>query len=153
MEDQIQQDRDRRRALKNELNDQQSKIGLGDDNSKYGKDGELFALRDKCFEIQSGKYTYKLCMFDEGFQIEDGRKTSLGKFDDIRTNEKTGVRTMKWKNGAKCWNGPHRSATVFLTCGSQTQLLSSDEPQTCEYEFQMESHIGCDDIFKELNNM
>ena len=152
LEHQIQQESERRRALKKELDDQKSMIGLGD-NLKYGKEGELFTLRDKCFEIQSGKYTYKLCIFDEGFQIEDGRKTSLGKFDGIATDEKTGIRTMKWKNGAKCWNGPHRSATVFLTCGSQTQLLSSDEPQTCEYEFQMESHIGCDDIFKRINNI
>jgi protein kinase C substrate 80K-H len=152
LDDQIKREKSRIAVMKHDLDDLKNKIGF-DDNFKYGKEGELYSLRDKCFEIQSGKYTYKLCLFGGSFQIEDGGKTSLGKFESISTNETTGLRTMKWKGGVKCWNGPQRSATIFLTCGSQTQLLSSDEPQTCEYEFEMESHIGCDDLFKQNNNI
>ena len=152
LEDQIKEENSKINLMKTDLEDLKSKIGF-DDKFKYGKEGEFFSVRDKCFEIQAGKYTYKLCMFGESFQVEGVGKTSLGKFESITTNETSGIRTMKWKDGAKCWNGPKRSATVFLRCGSQTQVLSSDEPQTCEYEFEMESHIGCDDLFKRRNNI
>ena len=63
-------------------------------------------------------------------------------------DEETGERVMKWDKGAKCWNGPQRSATVFLSCGPETKLISADEPDTCRYVFKMESHIACDDIYK-----
>ena len=63
-------------------------------------------------------------------------------------DEETGDRVMKWEGGAKCWNGPKRSATVFVTCGAMTRVLSADEPRTCEYEMRMESHIACDEGYR-----
>jgi hypothetical protein len=37
---------------------------------------------------------------------------------------------------------------VFVTCGAETKMISADEPNVCEYEFKMESHIGCDDRYR-----
>jgi len=62
--------------------------------------------------------------------------------------EEDGSRVMKWENGAKCWNGPKRSATVYVTCGPETKLISADEPDTCCYVFEIESHIACDEAYK-----
>lgn len=58
-------------------------------------------------------------------------------------------RVMKWENGAKCWNGPKRSATVYMTCGREHKIISANEPDTCRYVFEMETYLACDDAYKE----
>jgi len=127
---------------------------LGDE-IKYGPDGILYALRDDCYEILSNKYTYELCMFGKSLQREGsskGKGTDLGSWDGFVEKE-NGLLILKWSKGQKCWNGPQRSSTVFVTCGVQTKLLSADEPNICEYEFKMESHIACDDAFKTFHGI
>ena len=124
----------------------------GSNDSKYGIDGELFIMRDTCHKIESGKYEYEVCIFGKATQRDigtNGRGTSLGSWDKVQMNN--GQRTLKWNNGDKCWNGPHRSAEVIVTCGGTTKILSGDEPETCRYVFEMESPIACDDQFK-VNN-
>jgi len=134
-------------SLRSQVSKLDEKIG-GKDKSKYGTNGELYVLRDECFEIKGGKYVYELCLFQDANQKEGKSKTALGTWEGINYKKKLGQYVMKWVNGQKCWNGPRRSATVLVTCGKETKILSADEPNMCEYEFRMESPIGCDEKFK-----
>merc|ERR1712008_654528 len=87
--------------------------------------------------------------FKEAKQKEGSNQggTDMGKWTGMEIEE-DGSRVMKWENGAKCWNGPKRSATVYVTCGPETELISADEPDTCRYVFEMRSHIACDGAYK-----
>jgi protein kinase C substrate 80K-H len=51
---------------------------------------------------------------------------------------------------AKCWNGPMRSATVELSCGTTNALLSISEPEKCEYRFRVTSPALCWPLDKEV---
>jgi hypothetical protein len=67
----------------------------------YGEHFEFFSFRSKCFELEAGSYTYKVCPFDnakQGF-------TSLGDWKGL-TNDNT---VMEFSGGQSCWNGPARS--------------------------------------------
>ena len=127
----------------------------GAKESRYGREGELYALKDKCFSVTAGKYTYEGCVFGNAAQKEGSAKsgTGLGQWEGADYEEETGKRILKWTNGVKCWNGPKRSATAYITCGAETKVLSADEPDTCRYVLQMESHIACDDTFKNLHDL
>ena len=150
--------RDRDSALsqaRNKLKNLEDKIG-GRNEPKYGADGELYGIRDSCYSVESGKYEYEVCIFKKASQRDKGEKsggTNLGQWVGMSQDEETGQRVMKWDNGTKCWNGPARSATVYLTCGAETKLLTADEPSTCEYVFTMESHIACDHDFKQEHGL
>jgi protein kinase C substrate 80K-H len=144
-------------ALKRTLESLKEVIG-GDDPDKFGPDDELHAIRDECFSVEEGKYEYELCMFGKATQKDKGTKaggTDLGKWKEANTEAVSDgggheyqQRVWKWDNGAKCWNGPQRSATAYVTCGAATVVLSADEPSTCQYVLQMESPIACDDDFR-----
>ncbi len=126
------------------------------DEGKYGPDGVLYSIRDECFEIVANKYTYELCMFGKSYQREGGKKgtgTDLGSWSGLTAKKEKGSLKYKWSNGQKCWNGPKRSATVIVTCGTQNKLVSADEPNICEYEFKMESFVACDEAFRVLHNI
>ena len=141
--------------LRGEIEDLERKIG-GRDEHKYGADGELYGIRDSCYAVESGKYEYEVCMFKKATQRDKGQKgggTHLGNWAGMSRDEESGQRVMKWDKGTKCWNGPARSATVYVTCGAETKLLTADEPSTCEYVFTMESHIACDDEFKQEHGL
>jgi protein kinase C substrate 80K-H len=105
-----------------------------------GENGELHSMADQCYSVLAGKYTYEVCVFGRASQKEGkGGGTTLGNWRGIERDEESGDRVMK------C---PQRSATVFVTCGAEHKLLSADEPDTCRYVFEMESPIGCDDVYK-----
>ncbi|GAX10980.1 protein kinase C substrate 80K-H [Fistulifera solaris] len=141
-------------TLETELENLQSKISDmvdlvdGGNDGSYGPDGELYSMKNSCHSIDSGKYTYKLCLNDSATQSEGGSGgTNLGKWDGASVDN-DGTRVWKWTNGAKCWNGPKRSATVRVTCGIENQIISADEPETCRYVFEMESPIACDESYR-----
>jgi hypothetical protein len=132
-----------------EVRELEDSIG-GNDGMEMGKEGELYAMKDQCFSLEAGKYEYEVCIFGSAKQRDIGQKsggTDLGKWSRLEIDEESGQRTMLWENGAKCWNGPQRSATVHVTCGAETKVLTADEPDTCRYVFTMESPIGCDEHF------
>lgn len=142
--------------LKKRISEKKAEFGIDDDDAKYGIDGELYSIRDECFDIISGKYTYEVCLFKRAYQREGEAKTGgtdLGKFEGTTIDEKTGSRVWSWKGGAKCWNGPQRSAKVIITCGAENKLISADEPNICEYEFRMESYVACDEKYRLTNNL
>lgn len=129
------------------ITDAWKEIG-GKEPTKMGRNGELHALSDKCFDVEAGKYTYELCIFGKAAQKEGKSSTSLGQYANIEYNDETGERILRWQNGQKCWNGPARSATAYVACGAETKVISAHEPDTCQYVMHMESHIACDEALK-----
>lgn len=130
-------------------------IGQDDDgNNKYGGDGELYSLRQTCLEMPAGKYIYELCLFKSSKQKEGKHSggTDLGQWSGASVTD-DGQRVWSWENGAKCWNGPKRSAWAYLTCGATTKIISADEPETCKYVFEVESHIACDEAYRLKKNL
>lgn len=142
----------RTKDLETEMKGMLAAIG-GKNGNKLGPNGELAAFKDECFSVTAGKYIYEACPFGKAQQKDrddsKGRGTHLGQWKRMDFDEETGQRIMRWEDGAKCWNGPNRSATVYVTCGAETKVLSADEPDTCRYVLQMESYIACDDAYKE----
>jgi protein kinase C substrate 80K-H len=137
-----------KRDLQRTISDTWKDIG-GQDGDQMGENGELHALADKCYDVLAGKYTYEVCIFGGAVQKEgSGGGTSLGHWKGTDRDPETGDRMLLWTDGQKCWNGPKRSATVYVTCGSETKLISADEPETCTYVLEMTSHIACDDEYK-----
>jgi len=133
----------------------QDQIG-GKEDQKFGVDGELYGIRDSCHKVESGKYEYEVCIFGKATQRDKGQTgggTNLGSWSGMKKDDSTGELVLIWNKGTKCWNGPQRSATVFLTCGAESKVLSADEPRTCEYEMKMESHIACDDKFRDSHGL
>jgi hypothetical protein len=137
-----------KKAADDSIRDLQASVG-GDDPNKFGPDGELHSIKDSCFSITTGKYTYELCMFGQAKQKdENSGGTDLGTWSEATVDEEAGQRVWKWERGAKCWNGPQRSALAYVTCGKDTKVLSADEPETCLYVLQVESYVACDDAFR-----
>jgi hypothetical protein len=138
-----------RKSLEKKLKDLEDDIG-GKDGTKYGPNGELHYLRNDCLDVIAGKYIYEVCLFGKASQKEKGghSSTSLGNWRGIEIDEATGDRLLKWENGLKCWNGPSRSATVHVTCGAETKMISAEEPDTCRYVLEMEAPFACDDGLK-----
>jgi hypothetical protein len=126
----------------------------GRDGNALGRDGEIHSIANKCFEVVAGKYTYELCLSGKAQQKEGSSKsgTNLGHWEGIEYlkdgDDGSSTRVLKWENGVKCWNGPKRSATVYLKCGPDHKVLSADEPDTCRYVFQMETYLACDEAYK-----
>jgi len=148
-------DRDRKNIRK-DVDTLKEKIGY-DDPEKFGDDGELHALKDKCFEIDTGKYTYELCMFGEAQQKDTGSKgrgTNLGRWSGLDIDEETGKWLWRWDKGQKCWNGPQRTATAYVTCGEEMAVVkSAEEPEMCRYVLDVESYIACDEAFAVLHEL
>jgi protein kinase C substrate 80K-H len=134
------------------MKDMLAAIG-GKKGDKLGPNGELATFKDECFSFTAGKYIYEACPFKKAHQKDrddsKGSGTNLRQWKGMEFDEESRQRIMRWEGGAKCWNGPNRSATVYVTSGAETKVISADEPETCRYVLQMESHIACDDAYKE----
>jgi protein kinase C substrate 80K-H len=144
-----------KREIQNEVNNDWKDIG-GKDGTEMGPDGELHVLANQCISVDAGKYTYETCIFGKATQRDIGQKvggTGLGSWKGMSIDDESGRRVMTWDGGMKCWNGPQRSATVYISCGAETKLISADEPDTCRYVMEMESHIACDEAYRVANDL
>lgn len=54
---------------------------------------------------------------------------------------------LEFNNGDKCWNGPRRSATVFVQCSDKQELKKITETSRCRYSVEIESPLGCSEDF------
>jgi len=118
------------------------------DDQKFGPSGLLYALKDTCETFDTTQYQYEICFFGKAFQRDSGQTTGgtdLGKWQGLHITD--GMLSFSFENGAKCWNGPARSAHIKVTCGQETKLTAVDEPEICTYHFEMESYIMCDSLF------
>ncbi|KAK1411059.1 hypothetical protein QVD17_37603 [Tagetes erecta] len=115
----------------------------------FGPEMEFYSLYGQCLEIKENKYVYKVCPFKEATQMEGHSTTRLGQWDKFDESYKV----MLFTNGDKCWNGPHRSLTVRLRCGSKVELADIDEPSRCEYSALLTTPALCQEgRLKELED-
>ena len=121
---------------------------------------EMFSFHGGlCLELESGEYRYNICPGGKASQNKKNSSssssgTSLGVNNyGIEKDEKTNSLILKFTGGLKCWNGPNRSAAVYITCGSSHAILTATEPETCVYEFTMQSTIACDDDFAKIHDL
>ena len=156
LEDQIAKLEIEKKDMKKAIEASTDSIGGDNWTETLGKDGELFGMKDKCFSFEAAKYVYDLCLFQRAKQNPGG--VHLGDWigQQIERGEEEqdlSQRVWTWQNGAKCWNGPHRSVEALVTCGVETKILSADEPETCRYVFEVESPIACDAEFRLFHNL
>jgi len=114
----------------------------------FGLHEEFSPLKGQCFELTDREYVYKLCPYGKATQKnkDGGAETNLGSkmvWVDKETNRYT---IQKYEAGAQCWNGPARSTTVYLSCGSENKLTYVNEPSRCEYEMHFKTPALCDEI-------
>lgn len=96
--------------------------------------------------MSANSYTYEVCFHDKASQKQDGRSTSLGKFDRFgnrANNADDKYRFMYFSNGEYCWNGPARSLEVEFVCGEEVKVLTVTEPAKCEYNMKLSSPAVC----------
>ncbi|EAU82449.1 endoplasmic reticulum protein [Coprinopsis cinerea okayama7 len=109
----------------------------------FGTRGEWKKLDNECLNLNTGDYTYELCLFKEAKQKPNsgGQTFSLGRFSSW--NNAPGVEVgspeyyskMFYKHGTRCWNGPERSVVVLLSCGVENAVTNVQELEKCEYQF------------------
>nr|WVH01963.1 protein kinase C substrate protein [Naematelia aurantialba] len=121
---------------------------LGKMKEQYGPDAEWKKLDGTCIEKGAGGYVYELCFFGRVNQKSpNGPTTHLGTFAEWNMSASPGsyeyYTRQKYLNGAKCWNGPMRSATIDLQCGTTNEILSISEPEKCEYHLKATSPALC----------
>jgi len=111
----------------------------------YGDDGEFMVLAGQCFEYTDNEYTYKMCPFDSCSQRNKngGAETRLGSWHNWVGSNGAKYSKMKFHNGQGCWNGPSRSATVIVRCGTDNILSQVTEPNRCEYEMHFQTPAAC----------
>ncbi|CAE6522222.1 unnamed protein product [Rhizoctonia solani] len=141
-------------ALRNserELKDSEEALTKLEGGGHYGKDGEWKKLDGTCLEKDTGEYTYSVCLFGSATQKSnrDHASHNLGHFSGW--NDKEGVvpgsyeyyTRQCYKGGARCWNGPERSVTFDITCGTENTIQTIAEPEKCEYLFTGTSPALC----------
>ncbi|CAL9693121.1 unnamed protein product [Knipowitschia caucasica] len=101
----------------------------------FGPNAEFAYMYSQCYELTTGEYVYKLCPFNRVSQKPKfgGSETNLGTWGKWAGPEDNIYAVMKYEHGTGCWQGPNRSTTVKLTCGTETVVTSTSEPSRCEY--------------------
>ncbi|BES91167.1 Glucosidase 2 subunit [Nesidiocoris tenuis] len=128
-------------SLEQEISQIKEKLSLD-----YGPEDEFAPLDGQCFTHTDREYIYKLCLFNQVTQApkSDGSEIRLGAWSGwVEANGKS---AMLYDKGQSCWNGPQRSTTVLVECGSDNELLSVSEPNKCEYLMQFKTPAACKPI-------
>lgn len=114
-----------------------------EESTDYGADSAFYKLKGACLDYQEAQYRYSVCPF--GRATQDG--THLGTFSGWAASADGSNKweKMLFTGGTMCWNGPARSLTVTVICGSVDKVHSVTEPEKCTYAGIMESPAACDD--------
>ncbi|GFR12149.1 glucosidase 2 subunit beta [Trichonephila clavata] len=114
-------------------------------DADFGSREQFAVLKGQCFDYEDREYTYRFCPFDKASQIakSGGSDVNLGRWGSWAGPEDNKYSKMRYDNGQLCWNGPSRSTTVLLQCGIENKLLSSIEPNRCEYLFEFSTPAAC----------
>ncbi|SCU85365.1 LADA_0D07074g1_1 [Lachancea dasiensis] len=62
--------------------------------------------------------------------------------------EKDSGLILQYSHGDKCWNGPARSAQIYLRCAQEFKIHSVQEPTRCHYTFDISGPLGCNPNFR-----
>jgi protein kinase C substrate 80K-H len=124
----------------------------------YKDNLEFLALKNECFTMNDGKYTYSMCVLGDVTQQElgGGNKVTLGKFDAIdegRTEKGEHFLTIRHHKGQHCHVHGARKAEVSVTCAAEHALLSASEPAICSYALDFESPLACTPEFAKINGL
>ncbi|KAJ1960750.1 hypothetical protein GGI12_003636 [Dipsacomyces acuminosporus] len=113
------------------------------------------SLKDECFSLNTGEYTYEICLLDRASQIsnKDQSRQNLGSFTEFGTKTElnsdgsqsvtTDYTVHKFLHGTKCWNGPNRSLIATFECAQDIKVLSVTEPEKCEYHAKVTGPFAC----------
>ncbi|KAF0029412.1 hypothetical protein F2P81_018517 [Scophthalmus maximus] len=128
-----------------EISDLRKKLAID-----YGTDWEFLFLNSQCYKLKVYEYTYTLCPFNQVTQENTaGTEVSLGKWGMWAGTPKNQYSQMVYENGEPCWQGGSRSATVTLTCGTETALRSVKEPSKCQYIMDFQTPVACQPVLKQ----
>jgi len=108
----------------------------------FGEDNILASIFSTCITKDIDKYTYEICAFEKVTQIEDGDRTDLGTFKELKRLKK-GAFEMVFDNGMNCWEGLDRSTKVKMKCGTEELIKRVKEPETCVYKMQVITPAAC----------
>ena len=105
-----------------------------------------------CVSFISGEYRFSVCPGGEVTQHKKNvsqadRGIRLGRYKSHEKDPTSGKLIMSFRDGENCWNAPARSATVYISCGTNNEILTAAEPETCVYEFTMQSTIACNNEY------
>ncbi|KAJ6543846.1 glucosidase II beta subunit-like-domain-containing protein [Mycena capillaripes] len=117
----------------------------------FGAEGEWKKLDGTCIELNTGEYTYEVCMFDQARQKPNkgGSTFDLGHFSswnpspDVQPGDPAYYEKQVYNKGTKCWNGPERSVILVLKCGTENTIHTVQELEKCEYQFTGTSPALC----------
>ncbi|KAI5963882.1 hypothetical protein KGF57_001157 [Candida theae] len=104
-------------------------------SSDYGPDDLLRAYDQTTFTKDLGGYNYRVNLL-QGVSQDD---IFIGKFKEYKENK------VIYDQGARCWNGPKRSATVEFACGEGPEIVSVSEPEKCHYYFTIQGESWCNE--------
>ncbi|KAI3404845.2 hypothetical protein KGF56_002362 [Candida oxycetoniae] len=105
-------------------------------NKDYGPDDVLRAFAQVTITKNLGGYQYKVNLLNSIYQND----VLIGKFKEYKDGK------IHFNNGARCWNGPQRSAVVELICGEGLDVVSVSEPEKCHYSFIVQGETWCQPI-------
>lgn len=93
-----------------------------------------------------GEYEYILELPGSITQRSKQSSVNIGKYQSLTVDEISDLEyqlRLQYDQGAKCWNGPIRKATVVVQCGEHNEIISVGELEKCQYEFKVKSPLGC----------
>lgn len=108
-------------------------------NSDFGPDDILRAYELRAITKKLGGYNYVINLLGSIVQGD----VLIGNFKKYEDGK------IYFDRGAKCWNGPHRSAIVEFECGDALDLISVSEPEKCQYNFLVKGEAWCKPLSEE----
>ncbi|XP_002739112.2 N-acetylglucosamine-1-phosphotransferase subunit gamma-like [Saccoglossus kowalevskii] len=108
----------------------------------------LRRLEGKCFDLINEQYKFVLCPFHNVTQHEQSLRWNpysgiLGVWQEWQIENNT-FQGMFYKSGDVCAN-KRRQVLVNLLCSQKTELLTVEEPVTCEYVMNFSTPLVCHD--------